>query len=294
MAAWLVPFLVRADLLAMRLQRRFRNLSTAMFAMAAAAVAIVADSDQLLSWSGLACRLGGLAVAGAAGSPAAQEPAPVARALDVSYRFLAERLRSAYFLALAGTGDPGQQPNQSASFSDPSVAWIERALSEITTSRPRVKLVSSDLVPLRSYLNGCWIGSQVKYHTEASTYNETWENRLRRATAVLFGITLVSAFLHAVGLGPRLHLAADLVVLSISIPAIGEAVHGIETQREYRRHAQRCKRMVTQLEQLQYQMNEAQSLPQIRRIAANVERSMREESNDWFGVMRFHDIELIT
>ena len=24
-----------------------------------------------------------------------------------------------------------------------------------------------------------------------------------------------------------------------------------------------------------------------------VERSMREESNDWFGVMRFHDIELI-
>jgi hypothetical protein len=28
-------------------------------------------------------------------------------------------------------------------------------------------------------------------------------------------------------------------------------------------------------------------------VAANVERSMREESNDWFGVMRFHDIELI-
>ncbi len=52
--------------------------------------------------------------------------------------------------------------------------------------------------------------------------------------------------------------------------------------------------MVIQLVQLRDQMNEAESLAQIRHIAANVERSMREESNDWFGVMRFHDIELIT
>jgi hypothetical protein len=292
-AAWLVPFLVRADLLAMRLQRRFRNLSTAMFAMAAAAVAIVAIQINFFPGQDWLVGLEVLLLLVLLAVPLLRNRLRLHERWT-SYRFLAERLRSAYFLALAGTGDRGQQPNQSASFSDPSVAWIERALSEITTSRPKVKLVSSDLVPLRSYLNGCWIGSQVKYHTEASTYNETWENRLRRATAVLFGITLVSALLHAVGLGPRLHLAADLVVLSISIPAIGAAVHGIETQREHRRHAQRCKRMVTQLEQLQHQMNEAQSLPQIRRIAANVERSMREESNDWFGVMRFHDIELIT
>ena len=134
----------------------------------------------------------------------------------------------------------------------------------------------------------------MKYHRDASAYNVGWETWLRRATAALFGITLVCAVLHAAYLGPRLHVAAELVVLSISIPAIGAAVHGIETQREYRRHAQRCKRMVTQLEQLQYQMNEAHTLPHIRQIAAYVERSMREESNDWFGVMSFHDIELIT
>jgi hypothetical protein len=83
------------------------------------------------------------------------------------------------------------------------------------------------------------------------------------------------------------------VVLSIAVPAIGAAIHGVGTQREYRRHAARCRRMVAQLTQLQVQMSEAQSLPEIRHVAANVERSMREESNDWFGVMRFHDIELI-
>jgi len=48
------------------------------------------------------------------------------------------------------------------------------------------------------------------------------------------------------------------------------------------------------LAQLQDQMNVAENLAQIRQIAANVEPSRLEESNDWFGVMRFHDIELIT
>jgi hypothetical protein len=41
-AAWLVPYFVRADVLAVRLQRMFRGLSTATFVMAAAAVLIVA------------------------------------------------------------------------------------------------------------------------------------------------------------------------------------------------------------------------------------------------------------
>ncbi len=293
-AAWLVPFLVRADVLAVRLQRRFRFLSTAMFAMAAAAVAVVAIQINFFPRHEWIVGFEVLLLLVLLTVPLLRNKL---RFHDrwTSYRFLAERLRSAYFLALAGTGDRSQPPGQSASFSDPSVAWIERALSEIIASRPKVGLASSNVVELRSYLNGYWIGGQVKYHRDAAAHNETWEHRLRIATAALFMITLICAFLHTFELAPDVHISAALVVvLSISIPAAGAAVHGIETQREHRRHAQRCARMATQLKQLQYQMNEAQSLPQIRQIAANVERSMREESNDWFGVMRFHDIELIT
>lgn len=291
-AAWLVPFLVRADLLAMRLQHRFRFISSAMFVMAAAAVAVVAIQTNFLphreSFDALEVVLLLLLVA-----------IPLFRSKLrfhdrwTSYRFLAERLRSAYFLALAGTGDRGPQPGQPTSFSDPSVAWIERALAQITAGRPRGRLSSSGVDALRSYLKDCWIGSQVTYHDGASAYNRTREAWLKYLTVALFAITLVCAVLHTRGLGPSLHSTQTLVVLSISVPAIGAAVHGIGTQREYRRHAERCHRMVTQLTQLQDQMNQAQTLPQIRQAAANVERSMREENNDWFGVMRFHDIELI-
>jgi hypothetical protein len=291
-ADWLVPFLVRADLLAVLLRRRFRILSTAIFAMAAASVAVVAvqinffpRQDWLVSFEVLLL-LALLAV-------------PLIRRRIrlherwTSYRFLAERLRSAYFLSLAGTGDRSHQPGQSASFSDPTVAWIERALSQITASRPRMPLVASGVGSLRSYLNCYWIGGQIRYFSRTSEYNDTRENLLRNGTAVLFGTTLICAVLHASGLGPRLHLAAELVLLSLSVPAAGAALHGIGTQREFGRHAQRCERMVTQLEKLQDQMGKTQSLSQLRQVAVSVESSLREESNDWFGVMRFHNVELI-
>jgi hypothetical protein len=292
-AAWLVPFLARADFLAERVHRRFRNLSTAMFAMAAAAVAVVAVQTNFFPRQDWLVSLEILLLVVLLAIPLLRSRMRLHERWT-SYRFLAERLRSAYFLTLAGTGDRRQQTDQSASFSDPTVTWIERALSQIMASRPRVALTSSHVVALRTYLSKCWIGGQVKYHYDAARKSGRWELWLRRATACLFGITLISAVLHAIGLGPKLHLAAGLVVVSLSVPAAGAALHGIGTQREYRRNAQRGKRMVTQLTQLQYQMNKAESLAQIRQIAANVERSMREESNDWFGVMRFHDIELIT
>jgi Protein of unknown function (DUF4231) len=292
-AAWLVPFLARADLLAVRVHRRFRNLSTAMFAMAAAAVAVVAVQTNFFPSQDWLVSLEILLLVVLLAIPLLRNRMRLHERWT-SYRFLAERLRSAYFLTLAGTGDRRQQTDPSASFSDPTVAWIERALSQVMASRPRVALTSSDVMPLRTYLSNCWIGGQAKYHYATARKSGRWELWLRRATACLFGITLISAVLHAIGLGPKLHLAAGLVVVSLSVPAAGAALHGIGTQHEYRRHAQRCRRMVTQLTQLQYQMNEAESLTEIRHIAANVERSMREESNDWFGVMRFHDIELIT
>lgn len=292
-AAWLVPFLVRADLLAIRLQHRFLNLSAAMFAMAAAAVAVVAVQTNFFPRQDWLVTLEVLLLMALLAVPLLRNRLRLQERWT-SYRFLAERLRSAYFLVLAGTGDRSEQPGQSASFSDPTVAWLERALAQIMADKPKVALPKSHVIPLRGYLNSCWIGSQAQYHTNAFRRNTTRDNWLKSATAVLFGITLICAVLHAVDLGPRLHLAAELIVLSIAVPAAGAAIHGIETHREYRRQAQRCRRMASRLAQLQYRMNEAQSLTQIRQVAANVERSMREESSDWFGVMRFHDIELIT
>jgi len=103
-ADWVFPYYVRADILALHYQRWFLWLSQLIFGLAAAAVAVVALQvtiwpqhdwvvvfevfflGLLLTILGMNRRL---------------------RLHDqwISSRFLAERLRSSYFLALAGTGD---------------------------------------------------------------------------------------------------------------------------------------------------------------------------------------------
>jgi len=296
-AGWLVPFFVRADVLALRLQGRFRLLSTAMFAMAAAAVSVVAIQASFWPGQNWVAGFEVLLLLLLLGIPLFGNRSRLYERWT-AYRFLAERLRSAYFLALTGTGDRIQRAGSQASFSDPSVAWIERALAEVMAGRPRLELDACDVQQLRGYLSGYWIGGQVSYHVKAAERHREWDTRLRRTTAALFGITLICAVLHLLGVaddGARpSSLAALLIVLAICVPAVGAAVHGIETQRQYRRHSQRFSRMVTLLKQLARRMDEAEDLQQVQLIAANVEQVMREESNDWFGVMRFHDIELIT
>jgi hypothetical protein len=103
-AGWVFPYFVRADILALRYQRHFRWLSVAIFILAAAAVGVVAMQTNFWpNLNGLAlieviCLIGLLGILMMNRRWRLHDQ-------WISCRFLAERLRSAYFLALAGTGD---------------------------------------------------------------------------------------------------------------------------------------------------------------------------------------------
>ncbi len=297
---WIVPYFVRADVLASRLERIFNLTSWSMFLAAAGAVVVVAAQVTFApheTWiAGLEVLLLLLLVV-----------APLVsrrrRLLDrwISYRFLAERLRSGYFLALAGAGDrpTGVERQERATWSsDPTEVWLRRALEEVTALRPEVRLGPGDVGPLREYLCERWIGAQIRYHEESARRQGAWDGRLFAATGVLFAITAVAAFLHLLGLGEHPGEASELglvlIVVSICVPAVGAAVHGIRTQSEFRRHCQRYQRMAALLRELQADLSRAQTIEWIHEIAADAERVMRAENSDWFGVMRFHDVELIT
>ena len=296
-AEWIVPYFVRADFLASRLEGWFKAMSAAIFLLAAATVTVVAAQvvfapQRTLIMAAEAALLVVLLVATLITRRR--------RVLDrwISYRFLAERLRSGYFLALAGTADHGERSGPPSYLSDPTEAWIRRALSEIMAHRPDIHVGRSGVAALRAYLGGHWIAGQIRYHRRAADRQGAWENRLFLATGLLFGSTLIAAVLHMLKVGEDggrpVPWANLIVVLSICLPAIGAALHGIRSQAQFRRHCQRYTRMAGLLEQLKADMDQAPSLAQIREVAAGTERLMREENSDWFGVMRFHDMELIT
>ncbi len=303
-AGWVFPYFIRADILALRYQRRFRRLSWAIFALAAAAVAVVAMQANF--WPGLNW-LAVLEVLCLGGLLFILVMNRRWRLHDqwISSRFLAERLRSSYFLALAGTGDRRGRSARLAYLSDSSEAWIERALTEVSARRPQLDGGSPPVRALRDYLNRSWIESQMSYQEKTSGRQGTFDDRLVRATELLFLVTLVAACIHIFGSlifqKGGIHGAESpgfweelLVVVAITVPAIGAAFHGIGTQRQFRRHSERYRRMAGVLAQVQREMAEATTLEQVREVAAETEQIMREENSDWFGVMRFHDMELIT
>lgn len=303
-ADWVFPYFIRADILALRYQHRFRWLSLAIFALAALAVAVVAVQTNFwpeLNWLAafevvfLGTLLGILMMNRRL------------RLHDqwISSRFLAERLRSSYFLALAKTGDRRARSSRLAYLSDSSEAWIERALTEVSARRPELGSGTPPVRALRDYLTRYWIEGQISYQEKTSGRQQTFEYRLIRVTELLFLATLGAAFVHifAGSIFPGTGKAAlerhgfwegFLIVVSITVPAFGAAVHGFSTQRQFRRHSERYRRMAGLLAQLQAEMTDATTIEQVRDVAAATEQIMREENSDWFGVMRFHDMELIT
>ena len=295
-AGWLFPYFIRADSLALRHQHRFRLLSWLIFALAAGAVAVVAVQANFasgLTW------LAGIEVVPLLTLLSILRMSHRWRLHDqwISCRFLAERLRSSYFLALAGTGDRRGRPTRLTYLSDSSEAWIERALTEVMAHRPALHAWPPPVTALRDYLNRYWIESQICYQERTSRRQHKFDDWLVLATESLFLLTLIAAFIHMF-VGQVLHIAEvwerPLIVVSITVPAVGAAFHGIGTQRQFRRHSGRYRRMAGVRVQVQREMASVTSLEQVRDVAAETEQIMREENSDWFGVMRFHDMELIT
>jgi hypothetical protein len=84
------------------------------------------------------------------------------------------------------------------------------------------------------------------------------------------------------------------VIVAITVPAVSAAFHGAGTQRQFRRYSERYRGMADVLAQVQHEMAAATTLKQVQKVAAETKQIMRAEKSDWFGVMRFYDLELIT
>ena len=163
--------------------------------------------------------------------------------------------------------------------------------------RPRLDAESAPLDVLRDYLKRHWIEGQISYQTKTSGQQRLSGQRLAWMTKFLFFVTLIAALVHSSGNSvvtlPEGWKNA-LVVVSITFPAIGAALHGYGAQRKFRRHSERYRTMAGVLDQARADMARATTIDQVQDAARETERIMREENSDWFGVMRFHDIELIT
>jgi SMODS and SLOG-associating 2TM effector domain 1 len=282
---WAVPYLARADQLARRYQALYSLTGLLLFcfaflAVCFSAVRLVVGTPRLLLSLGEAVLL----VSSLVVLWVARRRQLHAR--RISYRSLAERLRTGFFLAVAGVG------HSRARLDD----WVERSLEEVWMRRPSAQEPEPTTHALKAFLLDAWIEDQRRYHRKAGERNERRHQLARRLTVALFGIALGAALLEV---GEELGLAElpspigrTTALLLITLPALAATVSGIREQRDYQRQAERFKAMAGDLEALKRGMEQASDLDAVRAVGRSVADRVLNEHRGWSEAMHLRDLEL--
>jgi hypothetical protein len=228
LAAWALPPYGRSDILAKRYQSWYLRAQNATFLLAAAAVATAATQILFLPrypalvWVEVSFMVALLGLVFLGRQWRLHEH-------WICYRFLAERIRSALFLAAC---DQTRRERESATphLGHEWQRWLRSAFSEVWEDRPRLRLAESDVEGLRELLATAWIDEQSAFYASTSLKHRKRHMRLNACTttSLLFLATIVAAILHAQGVGGHpegsLSLPHFWELFAIALAALGAVV----------------------------------------------------------------------
>lgn len=294
-ADWIGPYFARSDALARRYRAYYVEFGNATFFLAAIAVIAFAwqiyflPERTILAWFGMAPLLG-LVVLLVLGRRWRLHQR------WISYRTLAERFRTAGYLALVGRRqeDVGSRPYYNRSGAED---WQRRAFEAVWIRRPPPVTAESDLAGIKRFIADGWIRDQLAYHRRSAARNRRQHDRLTRASEILCGLTIVAALLYVLEIGghdmsPALTWTTAQLVLVGVLPATAAALTGIRAQQEYLRNAERSRRLVPFLGAIADRLEWARDLTEVRAIVYEAEDMMLWTDRDWLATMEFHNFEL--
>ena len=284
-----LPYFVRADLLANKYQARYHLVGTSVFCLAAGAITAAATgavfSSAELAWGRVevALLLVVLAVFRYGGR---QRVIP----RWLWYRSLAERLRSAFYLAAAGVQGAPERLGAPISLEN----WVVRAGDEVWRTLPRAPTSPAAVGQSRMFLVS-WIRGQIDYHDRAKQVHERAHERTTRwVWAVVISVTGL-AIVHASGVIDHHSPVAKWVTLStIALPAWGAAIAGSSELKEHRHYKERSAVMRRSLMALAAVMERAETPDDLTKGALQADAVMRQDAEGWMGVMSVHDVPLPT
>lgn len=280
----------RADILALRYQRLYYRAGSMIYALAAAAAATAAFQAIFLP---SLPRIALLEVLFIAAVLVIVLIGNKRRWHDrwIDYRFLAERLRSAFFLSAARVGLESLRPPRVLRLVEPSREWIHAAFASVWSDRPPSPDVDSGPLPgLKEFLLRAWVDDQKAYHGHTSLRHGRRYRKLSRIGLGFFAVTFAAALLHALHVGPA-WLQKTSLFLAIASPILAGALAAVRTHREYDRNSKRSAEMARHLEGLAETLERTETRAEFVALVKEIEETMLHENEDWRIVVRFHELE---
>ena len=202
----------------------------------------------------------------------------------IDYRFLAERLRIAIFLSVAGIEFKPLKYPSNFSLSHQSDYWIVKAFGWTLHKRPRTNYRGS-LEASKKFLLEAWIDDQISFYEKKFEKNEKRTKTLDVLGYTLFLITLVASLAHATNaerfLPGVLENSNYITFIAIVFPMVGALLVGFQVHREYKRNAERYKQMVGPLFSISRQIRLAKDDEALANLLEKANDLMLKENQDW-------------
>jgi hypothetical protein len=193
----------------------------------------------------------------------------------IDYRFLAERLRAAMFLFVAGIPcDPPALAGQRRA----SDEWTIRAFGWIASMCPVPSSVEA-IDPVKNFVLDAWIEDQRKFYEGKCHLHEFRHKWLEIAGYAVFGLTAVAAILHA---NVRSNFLASFAII---LPAVGASLAGIRTFREHLRNSKRYESMAEYLKRVVAEIKKESDAKHLQSILLEANEMMMREHTEWRVVM---------
>jgi hypothetical protein len=291
--SWLAASFSRAAEVADRMQRRFEwGAYSILFLGASAAVLLAFNVIKVAGDHGV------LAVALEFAEPACLLGAlglfRTVRRADyhgrwLSARVLAERVRSAYYVAPTGTDFRRVAALESVYIEASSREWVPRAVEEVWDRRPPARAPTDphEVDQLRSFIVR-WVDGQIRYHRDNARRHGRIDARYTPWVVWLFWVAAIFASVRLLHIGKSLEDAT--VVLTIGLPAISAALGAWLTVAQHRALRARHESMETDLAEVLHEIRSADA-QRLGPASLDAARAISHEGGDWLGTMWFLDVE---
>ncbi len=274
----ITPPLIRADQRAIATQRKFRWFSYTLYGFTALATIFAALQAVVLTgtWGLTVVELVLLVLSIVI---LAMEKKRNYNHDWMVYRFLAERLRTAFYLLAAGRV-PDVDSDVGGTKEVTQNDWVRRAFIEILAEGDRVhEHTPEDPETLSTLIRKHWMAGQLGYFERTS---KKMARRHRGVVWIISGVlvtTIVAALLHSLRIW-SLHSGATeaLIMCAIGLPAVAGALSSVRGLRQFRRHQFRYARMAAVI---QWYLRKESSADDIGSLAEKVGNLLTAETRGW-------------
>ena len=215
----------------------------------------------------------------------------------IESRFLAEQIRSAIFFVVCNVEtSPIEVPPYMRTAHRPD-DWMVKVFYEIWNRLPEMKgCHEAYCQQCTDFVRKHWIQNQITYHGDKAIDVRKISSILEWTGMAIFFIAMAAAISHLIFFYPGKEFQSKtleelLIFFAIVLPAVGAAIGGIRSHREYSRVGKRSSNMEIILKELDEQFSHANTPEALESLLRDTNELMLRETQDWLMLMKFVELK---